>query len=240
MCEKTLLALSTIISKIELSNLEELRDICLQAILGEFETNKVEIKEYVDIDLDYFQWQFIRSIAAIANTPPDHTIPCGLLIVGARNRRILNNLNQWAKDDNEYQNLIRAYCSPMISFSFYRFEHEGNHFGVFVIPDSDHRPHVIIEDMIHNGVRLAKGQIYIREGSQTRVALKREINRYVISDFSHRIDQSLDELSSKDSQITEVRFLPEDADISPKILDQIKLNLLENITKVRKILRGLS
>jgi len=232
--------LSTIISKIKLPSLDELKDICLQAIRGEFETNKVEIKEYLDIDLDYFRWQFIRSIAAIANVPPDSIIPCGLLIVGARNHQILNNLNQWAKDDNEYQNLIRAYCSPMISFYFLRLEHEGNRFGVFVIPDSDHRPHVIIEDMIHNGVRLAAGQIYIREGSQTRVALKREIDRYVISDFSHRIKQSLDELSSKDSHITEVRFLPEGAAVLPRTLDQIKLNLLENIGKVRKILRGLS
>lgn len=226
---------------IKLSPLEDLKDYCLKAIRGEFETSKIEIKGFLDIDNVFSRWQFIRSIAAIANTPPDPVIPYGLLIAGVRNGQILNNFSQWVKDDNEYQNLIKNYCDPMINFSFYRLEHQGKSFGVFVVPNSQQRPHVIVRDLVQDDrILLAKGQIYVREGSETRVALKREIQRYIIDDFSYRINKSLDELSTKDSQIANVRFLPESAPVSLEIVGKIKEHLWENIAKVRQILRGLS
>lgn len=224
-----------------MSNIEELKSYCLRVINDEIETSKIETKSFLDIDEDYFKWQFIRCLAALANTPPDLIIPYGLLVVGVENSQIVDNVSQWVKDDNEYQNLIRAYCYPMIDFSFYRMEHESRNFGVFVVPNSAERPHVIIRDIIyHNQVRLARGQIYVREGSETKVALKEQIHRFIIDDLSNRINKSLDELSLKDTEVAEMEFLPEDATIPLRTRNEIKDHLLRNLVKVRKILRGLS
>ena len=155
-----------------MSGMTELENYCLRAIRGEFETNKIEIKPFLDVDVEHLRSEFLRSMVAIANTPPDPIVPYGLLIVGVKNGEILDNVDSWAKDDNEYQNLVRIYCDPMIKFNFYILEVQNKKFGVFVIENSEHRPHLIKKDLVYKGkVLLARGQIYIREGSITKVCL---------------------------------------------------------------------
>ena len=154
---------------------DALKKYCLKAIKERLETRKIEQKGAINIEFVKDQSVLIKTMLAIANSPPDPTLPYGLIIVGVKNGKILNNVHYWAKDDNEYQNLIRKYCAPMIPFSFHVIEHEGKKFGVFVIENTPGQLYFVKEDLVEGGkVLLAKGQLYYRRGSETRLLLTNE------------------------------------------------------------------
>lgn len=222
-----------------MSGIAELDDYCSKAINSQIETARIEIKACLDVSNEKFEAEFIQSISAIANTVPDKIVPYGLLIVGVHEAHVMENVEDWLKDDSEYQNLMRKHCDPPIKFNFYTRELEGKKFGVFVIENEQNRPHFVKENLIVNGrVALARGQIYVRNGSETVVALKTEFDEHIIFDFKRRIKYSLDELSIKDNDIFQDQIVPYNSNLDARTLDTLKLTLLKNINKVRNILRG--
>jgi predicted HTH transcriptional regulator len=139
----------------------------------------------LDISNDKFKAEFVQTITAIANAVPDAILPFGLLIVGVHQGKVRADVEKWLKDDNEYQKLMRKYCDPSIRFSFTKLERDGKKFGVFIIENDQERPHFVKENLImKNKILLARGQIYVRNGSETVVALKREFKDHII--FSAR------------------------------------------------------
>ena len=222
-----------------MSGLKQLEECCSKAIDGELETRRVEIKGCLNISNDKFKAEFIQTIIAIANSNPDEIIPYGLLIVGVHKGEVLDDAESWFKDDNEYQNLMRKYCDPSIRFSFYKINRDEKIFGVFVIDNKQERPHFVKENLLMQGkVALARGQIYVRNGSETVVVLKREFNEHIIFDFNRRIEYSLKELSTKDREILGGEIIPQSENLSTTTLQELQINLMKNIINVRRILEG--
>lgn len=222
-----------------MSQFEQLEDYCSKAIIGDLETRRIEIKGCLDIANDKFKAEFIQTITAIANAAPDAILPYGLLIVGVHKGKVRDDVEKWLKDDNEYQKLMRKYCDPSIRFSFTKLERDGKKFGVFVIENDQERPHFVKEDLIlKEKILLARGQIYVRNGSETVVALKREFKDHIIFDFERRIAYSLNELSTKDRQILGGEIIPHDQTLGLTDVGKVELDLLRNIANVRGILEG--
>jgi hypothetical protein len=222
-----------------MSGLIELEEYCLKAIDGGLETRRIEIKGCLDISNDKFQAEFIQTLAAIANTDPDTIVPYGLLIVGVHKGKAVDNVEQWLKDENEYQNLMRKYCDPSVRFSLHKLERNRKKFGVFVIDNDQDRPHFVKENLVvKEAVLLARGQIYVRNGSETVVALKREFKEHIISDFDRRIQYSLKELSTKDRDILGGEIIPNAQKLGSETLNETKIKLMKNINNVRRILEG--
>jgi len=138
----------------------------------------LDFKAKFDFDSDKHRAELVKDISALANTV-DTT---GYLIIGVDCSGETTNYPGFNEtyDDAKLQQIVNTRLNKPVSFSYDRFEYDGNTYGCFAVPYSDVKPHQISKnvDIKENGEKkriLSEGQVFIREGSSTRFAKIEEI-----------------------------------------------------------------
>jgi hypothetical protein len=148
----------------------------LRKIVETGEASKVDLKRSFEMADGPQQAEFLKDVAAIANTYNHHYRNHGFLIFGAQNNAIVG----CAFPDNEdhlqarVDDLVKRYLGPFITTHIFQFSEGDKQWGAVVIPPTRSAPHVFIAD-IHKRVR---GEVYVRSGTTTTKAQPEDYARF--------------------------------------------------------------
>lgn len=135
----------------------------LEMIVGAGEDDKIERKKLIDLSVKFKQAEFILDMLSLVNAHGDRP---AYLLVGVANDGTLHDITAEGYDDARFQQLVNSYVEPPITFNYYERALQGVRVGVFEIPQSRTRFHVVSKDMAEGPKRhLEKGDIRIKRGS---------------------------------------------------------------------------
>ena len=140
----------------------------LRKVLTLGETTKVDLKSAFDTSDVQHQGEFLKDIAAIANTYSPDYLNHGFLVFGTDQGQIVgcafpNSIDhiQASIDD-----LVKKHLAPFIRTHLYFFTDGETQWGVLVVPPTRNAPHVFIAD----SHKRARGDVYVRSGTTTAKA----------------------------------------------------------------------
>jgi predicted HTH transcriptional regulator len=141
----------------------------LESLIYGTEGTLVDFKETFLFN-DHFKSGFIKDMIAFANSHRDQD---AYLLIGVKDQGIgedsVVDISDLNLDDAKFRDLINAYTTLPIKYEFSLQQVFGKYIGVFQIPPSTNRFHLITKDYVSEQKKLlTEGQGWIREGAQNR------------------------------------------------------------------------
>ncbi|MFX0194676.1 MAG: ATP-binding protein [Candidatus Hodarchaeota archaeon] len=119
-------------------------------------------KHDLSLETEEKKGETIKDIIAVANGT---TTSPGFVFYGVNPQRsdpVAGMSSSY--DDASFQQIVSGKVEPMVDFLYYEVSHGTRKVGIFHIPASKKRPHIIVR----NYGKLREGQLLIRQGSSTR------------------------------------------------------------------------
>lgn len=185
----------------------------MRKVLSTGETNKVDLKGAFGIVDAQQQGEFLKDVAAIANTYNHNYRNHGFLVFGVQQNAIAGCT--FADNEDHLQasidDLIKKYLSPFITTHLFIFTDGIKRWGVLVIPPTWNAPHIFINDT-HKRHR---GDIYVRSGTTTVKAQPEDYARFFrqhLEEHTYKFQQSISDLQRQvvrlEQQVKKVQQQP--------------------------------
>ncbi len=159
----------------------------IQLIQRGFESLKVDYKRILDLSIPKHKAELIKDVSAMANTVDrDDSLTAlgldpkiGFLIIGVDERDgSLHDISHLNLDDAKLQEIVNSKIDPPIRFLFRTFDHTGPdgrvvELGAIIVPESYKPPHRVKKKFD----KLRKDQCFVREGTSTREARDRDLEK---------------------------------------------------------------
>jgi hypothetical protein len=152
-----------------------------------YEDYWLDFKTTFNIHSDKDKAELVKDVSAIANTVDT----AGYIVYGidlsgdSPNFRGLLEDEVKEIDESKLQQIVNNRLNRPVRFSFETIQQEVNTYGLLTIPYSDAKPHQVTKDIavstntqntiIKKENYISEGQVFIRQGSSTRVATAEEI-----------------------------------------------------------------
>jgi hypothetical protein len=179
-------------------------ELIRRIVARKFESLRVDYKRSLDLSESKHKVELVKDVSAQANTlDVDETlVELGLdgtvsyIVIGADEQGNLYDIRRLHIDDAMLQQIVNEKVEPRIKFHFrpfYLTDATGRttEIGGVIVPRSSNPPHRLTK---HYGGQLRKGQCFLREGTSTRQANDRDLERmydYRLSRSPHRSEPKM-------------------------------------------------
>jgi hypothetical protein len=175
---------------------EELKSLLNRMIpLGESE--KIDLKTELNLSDGARKHEFVKDVAAIANTKGDSYQGFGFLIFGAEPTKGLVYTefhDGMDKIQSEIDACLNSCLTPFVRTQFFIFDDHGQQWGALAIAPSREIPHVLIKNLIDS----VRGDVFVRLGSTTEKAGPADYARV----FNYRFEDATYELREQNKTLT--------------------------------------
>ena len=150
-----------------------------QLLVQEDESNRVEFKREISLESEKEKSEFAKDVSALANTFG------GYILFGKEDKRQggrIVGIDPQTYDADKMQQVIAQRCYPPPIFSSELIERNGKWFAVLEVPQSDLRPHEIVQSRV----------VWVRRDKTTDRATQREREEMAIKKQSKTLNAQLE------------------------------------------------
>ncbi|MFA6094666.1 MAG: ATP-binding protein [Candidatus Paceibacterota bacterium] len=158
------------------------------------ELAKIDFKTEIESSTQEQKADLLKDIVAIANTYDDNYEDHGFIIYGVKAKTI-TGITQTETDTDKFQNnieqLLRTYISPMPQIYVTGFETDGKKWGAIVIPPGNAKPHMFFKDFVCGADRSRsrkKGEWFVRRGSTTDHGIPEDLTKITQSQMERNLE----------------------------------------------------
>jgi hypothetical protein len=161
------------------------------------EASKVDFKRELNLDTADQLAEFLKDVAACANTYEYSYRNHGFIIVGVEHNNIVGTTFSQTADalQARIDEMVKHHIGPFIHTHVRIFTSSGKAWGVVVIPPTRNAPHVFIKD----GHKRFRGDIYVRRGTTTDKAQPEDFARFFsqhLSEHSYELQRQIKDIQS--------------------------------------------
>jgi hypothetical protein len=150
-----------------------------ELLIQEDESDRVEFKREIGLESEREKSEFAKDVSALANTFGGH------ILFGKEDKRQggrIIGVDPQTYDADKMQQIIAQRCYPPPAFSSELIERNGKWFAVLEVPQSDLRPHEIVQSRV----------VWVRRDKTTDRATQKEREEMTIKKQSKTLNERLE------------------------------------------------